>query len=149
MKRVYACLVAVFAAASVSVVAQSGPRRDGNWEVTMQMEMPGMPAAMPATKMTQCITPQEASDPSKSVPQRPAGRGGSGDCKVSDYKVDGNKVTWNMKCEGARPMTGTGEFVYEKDSYTGTMKMDMGAGGPGGGVMTMKYTGKRLGDCTK
>jgi hypothetical protein len=29
------------------------------------------------------------------------------------------------------------------------MTMDAGRGGPMGGPMTMKYSGKRLGDCTK
>ncbi len=53
-----------------------------------------------------------------------------------------------MTCEGAQPMTGTGEFVYATDTYTGTMKMDMARGGQPMAV-TMKYNGKRLGDCTK
>ena len=146
-----ACAVA---ALSVSVVAQGpGPRRDGNWEVTMTMDMPGMPQgmSMPPIKTMQCITPQDVADPSKSLPQRPAGRGGApnpNDCKMSDYKADGNKVTWSMKCEGNQPMTGTGEFVYAADSYTGTMKMEMSRGGQPM-AMTMNYTGKRLGDCTK
>jgi len=114
---------------TVTVVAQ-GPRRDGNWEVTMTMDMPGMPQGMnmPPFKTTQCITPEEAKDPNKTIPQRPAGRGGASnpnDCKVSDYKEEGNRITWSMKCEGAQPMSGTGEFVYAGDSYTGTMKMDM------------------------
>jgi hypothetical protein len=144
---------AAMAAASVSVLAQAGPRRDGNWEVTVEMDMPGMPQgmSMPPIKSTQCITPQDAADPSKSLPQRPAGRGGApnpNDCKVSDYKTEGNKVSWTMKCEGAQPMSGTGELIYGTDSYTGTMKMDMARGGQPM-AMTMKYTGKRLGDCTK
>jgi len=42
-------------------------------------------------------------------------------------------------------MTGTGEFVYNTDTYTGVMKMQVADQG----TMTMKYTGKRLGDCTK
>jgi hypothetical protein len=140
------------AAVSVSLLAQ-GPRRDGNWEVTMTMEMAGMPQgmSMPPIKTTQCITPEEAKDPAKTVPQRPAGRGGAAnpdDCKVSDYKQDGNKISWAMKCEGAQPMAGTGEFIYTGDTYTGTMKMDMARGGQPMAV-TMKYNGKRLGDCTK
>jgi hypothetical protein len=118
----------------------------------MEMEMPGMPQgmSMPPFKSTQCITREEAGDPNKMIPQRPAGRGGANpnDCTVSDYKVDGNKVSWSMKCEGAQPMSGTGEFVYGTDSYTGTMKMDMARGGQPMAV-TMKYTGKRLGDCVK
>jgi len=135
----------VIASAVSAVSAQQGPRRDGQWEVTMEMSMPGMPAGMPPMTSTQCITPEEANDPQKAMPPRGRGRGrGDGDCKISDYKVDGNKVSWSMKCEGAQPMTGTGQFLYEADKYTGEIKMDTGRGG-----MTMKYTGKRLGDCKK
>ena len=128
---------------SIVALAQ-GPRRDGQWEVKMEMDMPGMPAAMPAITSTQCITPEDAKDPQKAMPQQGRGRGNSGDCKVSDYKIDGNKVSWAMKCEGQQQMSGTGEFTYAADTYTGVMKMDMG-----GRSMTMKYSGKRIGDCTK
>jgi len=129
---------------SLTAYAQ-GPRRDGLWEVKTEMQMENMPMAMPPTTSQQCITPADANDPSKTTPQRGRGGRGASDCKVSDYKIDGNKVTWTMKCEGAQPMTGNGELVYAADSYTGTMKMDMA----GRGSMTMKYTGKRLGDCTQ
>src|SRR4051794_29256029 len=87
----------VVAGVSVSLLAE-GPRRHGKWDVTVEMDMPGMPQGMtmPPMKMTQCITPQEAADPQKSIPERPAGRGGAAnpsDCKVSDYKTEGNKVS--------------------------------------------------------
>ncbi len=145
MKRICTLVVAVALGLTAGVLAQ-GVRRDGLWEVKMEMNMPNMPMAMPPITTQQCITPAEAGDPQKAMPpQGRGGRGGPSDCKVSDYKMEGNKVTWSMKCEGAQPMTGTGEFVYEKDAYTGNMKMEMG----GRGEMTMKYTGKRLGDCTK
>jgi hypothetical protein len=41
-------------------------------------------------------------------------------------------------------MSGTAEFIYSGDSYTGTMTMISS-----GQTMTMKYAAKRLGDCTK
>jgi hypothetical protein len=131
-------------ALSIGAFAQ-GPRRDGQWEVKVEREMAGMPMALPPTTMTQCITPEDAKDPSKAAPQM-QGRGGRGpqNCKVSDQKIEGNKISWTMKCEGETAMTGTGEFVYAADSYTGTIKMETGRG-----TMTMKYTGKRLGDCVK
>ena len=142
MKIRVALASAAVVALGLSAFAQ-GPRRDGRWEVKLEMEMPGMPAGMPPQTTTQCITPADAADPQKSMPGR--GRGGEqGNCKVSDYKVEGNKVSWKMKCEGREAMSGTGEMVYGTDSYTGAMTMDMG-----GRSMTMKYTGKRLGDCTK
>ena len=127
---------------SAGILAQNQPRRDGDWEIKVEMQMPGMPMNMPAQTLRQCVTPQDVADPQKSVP--PSGRGrGQNDCKVSDYKTDGNKTTWSVSCP-SEGMTGTGEFIYAENSYTGTMKMTAG-----GRDMTMKYTGKRLGDCTK
>ena len=135
---------------SIAAFAQ-GPRRDGLWEVTMNMQMelpPGAPAGMtiPGITTQQCITPEDARDPSKALPPQGRGgaRGGRGDCTVSDYKIEGNKVSWNMRCTGAEPVSGSGEFTYGADTYTGLMKMDVG-----GRSMNMKYTGKRLGDCKK
>jgi len=141
----------VFAAAlavSTSLLAQ-GPRRDGNWEVTMKMEMPGMPMAIPPIVTTRCITPAEASDPLKAMPNG-GGRGGRGrgaepKCTTSDYKTEGNKASWSMKCEGTPPTSGTGEITYSENAYSGLMKMDMGEGRG----MTMTYSGKRLGECPK
>jgi hypothetical protein len=131
-------LVAGVLALGVSLFAQ-GPRRDGKWEVKLEMSMAGM--NLPAQTLTQCVTPQQAADPQRAIPPSGRGRGGPGDCKVSDYKVEGNKVSWTMACQ---QMTGAGEFVYAGDTYTGTMKMNTQ-----GQEMTMKYTGKRIGDCTE
>ena len=140
MKFGNAACVTVAVALSVSALAQS-PRRDGRWEVKTEMEMPGMPMKMPAMTTTQCITTEQADDPQRSVPQ---GRGAPNNCKVSDYKVTGNKVTWSMKCEGPDAMSGTGEITYGENTYDGVMKMVRE-----GQTMTMKHTGKRLGDCPK
>jgi hypothetical protein len=128
---------ALIVSASMSATGD-GPRRDGLWNVTIDMQMPGM--QMPPMKTTQCITKEEAADPLKSLPKANAGS----ECTVSDYKTEGNKISWSMKCAGSRPMSGHGELVYTNDSYTGTMTIDTA-----GQAMTMKYAGKRAGDCTK
>jgi len=139
--------VSVFAAIAFTTVlswtvSAQEPVRDGRWEISMEMEMPGMPMKMPAVKTTQCVTKEQAEDPNQSLPKGSQDK--NTDCKVSDHKVVGNKVTWTMKCEGKNPMTGQGEIVYGTNAYDGWMKMKTDAG-----EMTMKYTGKRLGDCTK
>lgn len=144
MRIVQATAVSVLAASTV-LVAQ-GPRRDGNWEVTTQMEMSGM--QMPPMVTTQCLTKEDAADPQKALPQRPQRGGPPDSCKVSDYKTDGNKITWTMKCEGANAMSGAGEMIYKGDTYTGTMTMNMTQAGQAM-AMTMKLSGKRLGDCLK
>ena len=140
MRLRHAACVTVVVALSVSALAQS-PRRDGRWEVMTEIEMPGMPMKMPAMKTVQCITREQAEDPQRSVPQ---GGGAPNNCKVSDYKVAGNKVTWSMKCEGPEAMSGTGEITYGENTLDGVMKMERQ-----GQAMTMKYAGKRLGDCPK
>ena len=127
--------------AVIAVIAQS-PVRPGQWETSMQMEMAGSPIQMPAMRNTRCVTPEDAKDPTRSLPSGPEGRGGKSDCKVSDYKVSGNTATWKMACTTPQAMTGTGEMTFADDSYTGTLKTDMAQG-----QMTMKMAGKRLGDC--
>ena len=105
---VIGCLSAL---AVTSAVAQ-GARRDGRWEVKIEMEMAGM--TLPPQTALQCVTKEEAADPQKAMPQ--GGRGTPNNCKVSDYKMDGNKVNWSVACD---QMTGAGEFVYSADTLHG------------------------------
>jgi len=101
------------------------------------MDMPGM--SMPAHTMTKCVTKEEIADAQNAIPK---GRNES-DCKMKDVKVDGNTLTWKMNCD-ARQITGEGKMVFESETYTGEAHIKMPEH-----EMTMKYTGKRLGDCEK
>lgn len=132
------------AVAAVALAAQQNPMKPGNWETTILMQIPNMPTQMPEMKSTTCITPEQLEkDPASGLPRGMRGRGGADQCEMSDYKVDGQTVTWKMACP-QQQMTGTGEIIFSGDSYTGTMKAAMPMG-----EMTMKMTGKRLGDCAK
>ena len=127
---------------AVTTLAQS-PMRPGRWEVSMEMEMPGMPMKMPPMKTTQCVTPEQVKDPGKAIPTGPGQN--PNNCKMSDYKTTGNTVAWKMACEGPDAISGTGEMRFDGDSkYTGVMTMTTGRGN-----MTMKYAGTRLGECTQ
>ncbi len=130
------------AVAAVAMAAQQNPMKPGNWETTIQMHMPNMPMQMPEMKSTTCITPEQLEkDPASGLPRGMGGRGRGQNCEVSDYKVDGHKVSWKMACP-SQQMTATGELTFSGDSYTGAMKASMPMG-----EMTMQMTGKRLGDC--
>ena len=144
-------VIALAMLATVAVIAQTG-MRPGQWEMSMQMQMPNMPNMpagfqMPTQKTTVCITPEQAKDPASAVP-RQSGRGrgtGKDDCKMSDMKTSGSTMTWSMACTTPDKMTATGEMTFTgDDSFTNTMKMVMAQG-----EMTTKTTGKRIGDCTK
>ncbi len=109
--------------------------KDELWEITNKMEMEGMPFAMPAQTSKVCIPKGQEKDPNKSVPN-------DENCKMSDVKVSGNKMSWKMKCEGKDAMSGSGEMVYGEGTYSGKMKMHSEDGD-----MVMAYDGKRIGSC--
>ena len=143
MKHMPALIVALAVAATASpATAQNSPMRPGRWEVTMQMEMPNVPVQMPAMKNTRCVTQQEIDSPNKGLPSGPDKN--PNECKISDYKVSGNTVTWAMTCTGQPPTRGSGELRFTGDAYEGLVKMMMDQQ-----TMTMKMSGKRLGECTQ
>ena len=74
MRLVTAVVMASVVAFSAGVAAQTGPRRDGNWEVTTQMMMSGKPVG-PPRKEIRCVTKEDAADPTKAVPGPTQGRG--------------------------------------------------------------------------
>ena len=141
MKPRFSSIVLLTVAISWTALAQTQPPiREGNWEVTMKMSMPGM-GEMPPMKQTQCVTAEMIKDPQGSLPKGPGG----GDCKVSDYKFTGNTATYTMVCTKPAPVTAIGEMKYSStDAYTGTMTVESG-----GQKMTMAYDAKRVGDCPK
>jgi hypothetical protein len=138
MKSSRAVVLAVCCVAVAELAAQS-PMRPGRWEVTMQMQMANMPMQMPEMKTARCVTAEELRDPAGSVPSASPG---NNSCKVSDYKVTGGTATWKVACTAPQAMTGSGEMTFVGDSYTGLMKMTTPQGD-----MSMKMSGKRLGDC--
>ena len=125
-------------ALAVSALAAEHPQKPGQWEMTMQMDMPGMPVKLPPFKHTMCITAEDLKDPQKSVPSDPKSK-----CTISDYKIDGNKVTWTMECPKQK-MKGEGEATYTADSFTATTHLTMEDR-----EMTVKYSGKWKGECQK
>jgi hypothetical protein len=138
MKTRFSSIVLLSLAMSWAVMAQTSPMREGNWEISVKMNMAGM--EMPPMKQTQCVTAAMLKDPQAAIPKGPAG----GDCKVTDYKLSAGTATFRMSCTQPMPMTMNGEIKYAGDAYTGTMTMDAG-----GQSMAMSYDAKRLGDCPK
>ena len=105
------------------------------WETTSQMVMEGMPMQMPMQRLKLC-TPRVWTRPPE---------GGDKSCKNSNYRVVGNKATWDVVCTGEMAMTGTGEMTFEgTDAYSGkvTFTSDMMS-------MTVNLTGKKIGTCEK
>lgn len=117
--------------------------KDGLWEITMKMEMAGMPQAMPPQVMQRCITKKDLEDPTKAMPgNSPA----NGRCKMTDHKIQGNTATWNVACEDGT--AGSGTATYSSTSYTSTNTITSKHGGATQ-TMTLHNSGRHLGDCKK
>jgi uncharacterized membrane protein len=126
-------LVALGALAPAEALAQA--MQPGLWEVTTQMEMPGM--AMPPMTMQQCI---RDANPESAVPQPP-------NCTLENRSVSGNTVHWSARCQqGGMTMTGNGEMTVRGTTYDGVLRMTIDEGGRQQ-QMTHRYSGRRIGSC--
>jgi hypothetical protein len=132
----FSVLIVLSGAFSVTF-ADSGPNmKDGLWEITVKMEMQGMPMKMPAVTHTQCITRENAV---------PAGSQPGQECKMIESHVNGDTVTWRMECntpEGSAKAAG--EITYTGDTFKGTVKMKMQ-----GMEMLQRLSGKWIGACNQ
>jgi uncharacterized protein DUF3617 len=136
--RAKACLLC--AVLAVPALGLADPAmQEGNWEVTMKMEMVGMPFPMPPMTVNQCVTKK---DLVPDVSQRDQ------NCIVNDQKVTGDTLTWRMHCKGAQgSMDGEGRIKYSGDTYEGEMQANMTD--KSGKAMAIKYAmhGKHTGAC--
>ncbi len=117
---------------------------DGLWETTVSMAALGMPAVPPHTTR-QCMTKDDI-DPHKALSHF-SSNGHENQCKVSDYKENGDTITWKTDCSGAHPaMTGDFSATYNGASFA---MVAHGKAKEGSQAMefTMNANGKRLGAC--
>jgi hypothetical protein len=140
MKRFIFSLVTVFFLMAV-LFAAANKMREGKWEVTMNMNIAGMPFSMPAVTHTQCITKKDLEDNKKTLPSA----GKNEDCEVKNYKINGNTVSWETVCKDGTK--GSGEITYKGDSYSGTMKMETIDKKGQKSKIDYKIKGVRKGDC--
>jgi len=130
------CLTAILFALALPVTGfAADTMRDGYWELTTTMDMPGMPVKMAPTKVKHCYTKEDVKDQKKTITT-------DKNCTVTDLKQSGNKVSWKMKCTGENAGVFSGETVFRGDAYDSTMKMQTQ-----GQTMNMKVKAKRLGNC--
>ena len=116
----------------------------GLWEMKTKMDIPGMPPEVAAKfgtqTMTYCVKPGER----KWTEQRNPNDRDDRKCEQTDMKIDGNKVSWKMKCKDGT--SGEGTVTHNgKDAYKMDMTMNMQQGS-----MKMQTEGKRIADtCEK
>ena len=119
--------------------------KEGEWGVSYRMEVVGMPFPMPpiTARKTMCLNKNNYVPDNSQQGQ---------ECKVSDQKVNGNTVTWTMRCRTQeRTIEGQGKITYKGDRYDGAMDAKLISADNQGPAVGYKYTmqGQRLGACGK
>lgn len=114
----------------------------GNWELTVTSQMQGMDKPIGPLSKTQCFTEADTKDPGRVL-----GTGGS--CQFSNRRESGDTYTFDVKCGGALPMSGSGRLRQSSGAFEGDLDLavDSGPGGGGNLGMRTKVSGRRLGPC--
>ena len=137
LKKLFTASVFLLAIFSISFAGSVPDIKEGEWEMTKQINLPEMGMEMPPKKYTQCLTKKDL------IPQNyQSGQ----ECKISDKKVVGNTVTWNLQCTGGHggDMKGSGELTYAGKSLKGKVELK---GAQPDMTMISQISGQRIGDC--
>ena len=140
MKGKYTYLALLFSLVSCPVFAEGIPIEPGLWEMTSTMNMPMLPQPRVSTDM-ECIEESELSPEAMNEEDMDTS------CTFDTRVVDGNTMKWSMDCDSKGGAShGEWEVTSHGDSLTGegTITVDMQGQAM---VMTMKWDGKRVGDC--
>ena len=137
------CLLPVLVLASSPIAAELPNMQEGLWEVTTKVEILGQSKGPPEYTAQRCLTKKDIEE-GKGKLHQPASR--ISKCEVKDYKVAGNKASWNIACSGDNPTTGSGSVTYSGTGFAGTTKMKIGNKGQET-EMTQTFSGKRIGAC--
>lgn len=120
-----------------------GKMKPGMYEVTMEMEMPGMPAGMGKHKINNCVSAEDIESGKVAKGNDKPDR-----CEIKDFKMSGNTATYTTVCKGDPEMTADTRISFLDSGYKMDMKMTMNQGGQ---VMkaTQRMEGRLVGPCKK
>ena len=130
-------LMSLLVSVSLVTLAYAGSGlelNEGQWEITINVEIQGMPMKMPSSTFTQCIKKDQAIPRDEKPNQQ---------CVTKDVVTKGNSVSWTMVCNNpGGQMTGKGMVTYHQDKMDGQMTMESQ-----GMKMVSHFKGHRLGAC--
>ena len=117
----------------------------GSWQIMMETRVPAEPSfAPPAFQLTQCLTAEDARDPSR-VLGGVSNPGASG-CNYTDKSYSGNTFTFAMTCGGGYGIKASGRIAFTANSMDGTIQSTANVAGKP--VETQnKISARRLGSC--
>lgn len=137
MNRVILAMLSCFSLSTA--FAQTPDIQEGLWEVSTEVNIPGMPIKMPAVTMQQCFTKQNMQP--ENILQK-------NNCQMDTMDIQDNLARWTMSCEQeGMIMQGSGNIQYQKTSFSGVFDMTMSGAAQGAMTMQTKLTGRYIGKC--
>lgn len=142
-KKIVVCLAMVLVVSLfIAALVNAEPNmQEGQWEISGEMKLEGMPFPMPAVPITysQCLTKKDL------VPQQ---REKNRDCKMISNKMEGNTVSWVMQCKDKNGTTdSTGKATYKGNTFEGTVHNVTTDSSGAKSTANLLMSGKRMGDC--
>ena len=133
-KTVFRSIAVVLILTATAWAGSDLTMKEGQWEMTIETEMEGMPMKMPPTTFSQCVTRQEPVPQSQQPGQQ---------CTTKDVVTKDNSVSWTVVCNTpAGSSTGYGKITYNGDTMKGTMTMTAQ-----GMKMVSRFSGRYMGPC--
>jgi len=133
LPRAFPVALLALAGALSMPFAASAAGSDELWEVSTQMNIPGMPAGMGGAPQQVC----RDRDPRKETVSRKDMQ----DCKVTDVKESGTRFSMTMSCPRG-PVVIDQTYNASRTEYKGTIRMS-----DGGREMVMNTSGRKIGSC--
>lgn len=107
--------------------------KEGMWQLTTTMEIPGMPHKMPGGTFTQCLTKENLTPPVNK----------DKGCQITNQTVNNNTLNYTMVCNhDGETTSGQGSFSYNNDTMSGRMEITAN-----GMHIITTYSGKWIGPC--
>lgn len=134
IKKVFFVSISAFLFLFLSGISMAQNMKEGLWEITVGMEMPGMPVKMAPPTYTQCMTNKDM------VPRK---QESGQECKMVKNEVKGDTVSWVMECKTKEGMTtSNGRLTYKGTQFEGVVKMSTA-----GMEITQNIKGRWIGQC--
>ncbi len=137
MKKLNACLIAFCLLIGLAAGAVSEMNmQEGNWEMTIQSNLPGVKFKIPPMKYTVCVSKKNM-NPEQSEKNK--------NCRTISSKIQGSTYSWVSECTTKEDIIRSeGRITYNGASMSGEIKST-------GKKMKMAQTisGRRIGACNK
>ncbi|MEW6418041.1 MAG: DUF3617 family protein [Nitrospirota bacterium] len=133
-KKICLVLLLAFLFLFLSNHSMAQNMKEGLWEITMTMEMPGMPMKMPPQTYTHCLTKKDMV-PQKEEPNQ--------ECKMIKHDVKGDTITWVIECKTREgTAVSNGRVTYKGTTFEGVIRVKHA-----GMEITQSLKGKWIGQC--